>query len=123
MPFRHNMVYSIMLGQRTTSLLRCHHLRGGVLRLSSAGNFLRPTVPRGSIRLRCVFDQMVPRLTVCSMIGAGNVIAAAGNGTAHAAVTATIAHVAVTAVAIASGACLSTKVDFLHPQEAELPGM
>lgn len=46
--------------------------------------------------------------------------AAAGSST-HAAVTSTITQVAVTAVAIASGACLSTKVDFLWPKPEEPP--
>lgn len=73
---------------------------------------------------------MATRLSVSSslgsLVGSGNVIAAAaaaagGTTTAHAAVTSAIAHVAVTAVAIASGACLSTKVDFLWPRVEEQP--
>lgn len=61
-----------------------------------------------------------------AVLGSGNVIAAAaavaGSGS-HAAVTSAITQVAVTAVAIASGACLSTKVDFLWPKAEEPPGM
>ncbi|KAK6936559.1 TGS protein [Dillenia turbinata] len=64
--------------------------------------------------------------SLTSMITTGNVIAAAaaaaGSGSAHAAVTSALTHVAVTAVAIASGACLSTKVDFLWPKVEEQPG-
>lgn len=60
------------------------------------------------------------------MLTTGNVIAAAaaaaGSGTVHGAVTSAITQVAVTAVAIASGACLSTKVDFLWPKVEEQPG-
>lgn len=60
-----------------------------------------------------------------AVFGSGNVIAAAaaaaGSGS-HAAVASAITQVAVTAVAIASGACLSTKVDFLWPKAEELPG-
>ncbi|KAF6170189.1 hypothetical protein GIB67_038722 [Kingdonia uniflora] len=71
-----------------------------------------------------------PKLRISSslstVISSGNVIAAAAavstsTSSAHAAVTSTIAQVAVTAVAIASGACLSTKVDFLWPRVEEQP--
>jgi hypothetical protein len=61
-------------------------------------------------------------------VGAREVIAAAaaagagGSGAVHGAVASTLAQVAVTAVAIASGACLSTKVDFLWPRIEQLPG-
>ncbi|XP_068650104.1 uncharacterized protein [Aristolochia californica] len=87
-------------------------------------------IPRSVVRFRCVFDQVGPRLAVSaslnSVVTSGNVIAAAAAaanaaGTAHSAVTSAIAHVAVTAVAIASGACLSTKVDFLWPRVEEQP--
>ncbi|KAE9464620.1 hypothetical protein C3L33_03458, partial [Rhododendron williamsianum] len=61
-----------------------------------------------------------------AVLTTGNVIAAAaaaaGSGTVHGAVTSAITQVAVTAVAIASGACLSTKVDFLWPKVEEQPG-
>lgn len=63
--------------------------------------------------------------SLSSVLTSGNVIAAAaaaGSGSAHAAVTSALTHVAVTAVAIASGACLSTKVDFLWPKGEEQPG-
>ncbi|KAL0278049.1 UNVERIFIED_CONTAM: hypothetical protein Sradi_7300700, partial [Sesamum radiatum] len=43
-------------------------------------------------------------------------------GSVHGAVSSAITQVAVTAVAIASGACLSTKVDFLWPKLEEQPG-
>lgn len=96
----------------------------------SARLLLLPSFLRGSVRFGCVLgDRALPRLAVSSslgsVVGAGNAIAAAaaagGTGAAHAAVTAAIAHVAVTAVAIASGACLSTKVDFLWPKVEEQP--
>ncbi|GAB2264964.1 hypothetical protein Dimus_000035 [Dionaea muscipula] len=56
----------------------------------------------------------------------GNAIASAAaaagsSSAAHAAVASTITQVAMTAVAIASGACLSTKVDFLWPKLEEQP--
>ncbi|CAD6242839.1 unnamed protein product [Miscanthus lutarioriparius] len=78
----------------------------------------------------CVLvDHVAPRLAVASaaLVGAREVIAAAaaagagGSGAAHGAVASTLAQVAVTAVAIASGACLSTKVDFLWPRIEQLP--
>lgn len=47
--------------------------------------------------------------------------AAALGSSTHAAVTSTITQVAVSAVAIASGACLSTKVDFLWPKSHDQP--
>ncbi|GMP25201.1 hypothetical protein CsSME_00002177 [Camellia sinensis var. sinensis] len=84
---------------------------------------------RDSMRFRCVLDQIVPKFAVSSSLSSvfttGNVIAAAaasGSGSVHGAVTSAITHVAVTALAIASGACLSTKVDFLWPKVEEQPG-
>ncbi|GAB4858189.1 hypothetical protein Ancab_009586 [Ancistrocladus abbreviatus] len=82
-------------------------------------------------KFRCVIDQISPKFAVSSSLGtlfasSGNVIAAAAAAAgsasaAHAAVTSTITQVAVTAVAIASGACLSTKVDCLWPKLEEQP--
>ncbi|GKC42124.1 beta-grasp domain-containing protein, partial [Tanacetum coccineum] len=51
----------------------------------------------------------------------GNLIAAASSGALHGAVSSAITQVAVTAVAIASGACLSTKLDFLSPPKPPPP--
>ncbi|KAL0321671.1 UNVERIFIED_CONTAM: putative GTP diphosphokinase RSH2, chloroplastic [Sesamum calycinum] len=82
-----------------------------------------------STKFRCVFHQIVPKFVVSSslssLLTSGNVIAAAaaaGSGSVHGAVSSAITQVAVTAVAIASGACLSTKVDFLWPKLEEQPG-
>ncbi|KAI0502245.1 hypothetical protein KFK09_017192 [Dendrobium nobile] len=92
--------------------------------------FLVPASLRNSVRFRCIIDAMAPRLAVSSSLGAitgaSNVIAAAAavagsTGASHAGVTSALAHVAVTAVAIASGACLSTKVDFLWPRLDDQP--
>ncbi|XP_058086953.1 uncharacterized protein LOC131234015 isoform X3 [Magnolia sinica] len=120
------------LGHRSSKILcRIHHGSG----LLNTPSFLLSTNParilRSSVRFRCVLDQLAPRLTTVSsslnsVITTGNVIAAAAAaassaGTAHSAVTSALAHVAVTAVAIASGACLSTKVDFLWPRGEEQP--
>ncbi|KAB1205525.1 Guanosine-3',5'-bis(diphosphate) 3'-pyrophosphohydrolase [Morella rubra] len=82
---------------------------------------------RSSRNYRRVLYRTAPGLTVsCSLssvLASGNAIAAAGSGSAlHGAVTSAITQVAVTAVAIASGACLSTKVDFLWPKVEEQPG-
>uniref|UniRef100_A0A0E0K3Z5 RelA/SpoT domain-containing protein n=1 Tax=Oryza punctata TaxID=4537 RepID=A0A0E0K3Z5_ORYPU len=80
---------------------------------------------RARMRLGCVLEHVAPRLAVASaaLLGAGEVIAAAGKsgGAGHAAVASTLAQLTVTAVAIASGACLSTKVDFLWPRIEQLP--
>lgn len=66
---------------------------------------------------RCVLD---PRLAATSL---NSVIATASGSTTHSGVTSALAQVAVTAVAIASGACLSTKVDFLWPKQEDQPGI
>lgn len=85
---------------------------------------------RARMTMGCVLlDHVAPRLAVASatLVGAREVIAAAaaagagGSGAVHGAVASTLAQVAVTAVAIASGACLSTKVDFLWPRIDQLP--
>ncbi|KAK9060843.1 hypothetical protein SSX86_018023 [Deinandra increscens subsp. villosa] len=73
-------------------------------------------------RFQCYMlpDQIVPTvsspLTLTSTILASGSLIAAGSGSLHGAVTSAITQVAVTAVAIASGACLSTKVDCLWPK-------
>lgn len=75
---------------------------------------------RGSLALR---RRAPGGLSVTSSLGPviGSAAAVVSGGS-HAAVTSTLAHVAVTAVAIASGACLSTKVDFLWPRAEQMPG-
>ncbi|KAH6815393.1 hypothetical protein C2S51_020213 [Perilla frutescens var. frutescens] len=80
-----------------------------------------------SAKFRCVFAPIFPKFSVSaslsSVVSSGNMIAAAaGSTSAHGAVTSAITQVAVTAVAIASGACLSTKVEFLWPKVDEQPG-
>ncbi|KAH9783967.1 GTP diphosphokinase [Citrus sinensis] len=57
----------------------------------------------------CKFRRNRPKFS-CLLDHANVIAAAAAAGKAHGAVTSAITHVAVTAVAIASGACLSTKV-------------
>ncbi|KAK3154998.1 hypothetical protein QOZ80_2BG0197550 [Eleusine coracana subsp. coracana] len=90
----------------------------------------RVSTGRVRMTLGCALvDHVAPQLTVASaaLVGAREVIAAAaaagagGSGAVHGAVASTLAQVAVTAVAIASGACLSTKVDFLWPRIEQLP--
>lgn len=65
---------------------------------------------RSRPKFRCILDH------------ANVIAAAAASGKFHGAVTSAITQVAVSAVAIASGACLSTKVDFLWPKVEEQPG-
>ncbi|XP_047325364.1 uncharacterized protein LOC124929130 [Impatiens glandulifera] len=79
--------------------------------------------------LHFVLRPLTPKFVVSSslttLLTSANVVvaaSAAGSGTVHGAVTSAITQVAVTAVAIASGACLSTKVDFLWPKPEEQPG-
>uniref|UniRef100_A0A0E0GBP4 GTP diphosphokinase n=1 Tax=Oryza nivara TaxID=4536 RepID=A0A0E0GBP4_ORYNI len=99
-----------------------------VVMLQSAAAALGLRRGRARMRLGCVLEHVAPRLAVASaaLLGAGEVIAAAaaagkGGGAGHAAVASTLAQLTVTAVAIASGACLSTKVDFLWPRIEQLP--
>uniref|UniRef100_A0A0E0NJN5 GTP diphosphokinase n=1 Tax=Oryza rufipogon TaxID=4529 RepID=A0A0E0NJN5_ORYRU len=96
-----------------------------VVMLPSAAAALGLRRGRARMRLGCVLEHVAPRLAVASaaLLGAGEVIAAAGKsgGAGHAAVASTLAQLTVTAVAIASGACLSTKVDFLWPRIEQLP--
>lgn len=109
-----------MFGYRTSLILR-----------KNPNSFLNHStrLVRNSYRFRCLLDQLVPNFAVLSSLSSvftsGNVIAlaaTASSGSLHGAVTAAITDVAVTAVAIASGACLSTKVDFLWPKVEEQPG-
>ncbi|KAF2946494.1 uncharacterized protein [Oryza sativa Japonica Group] len=99
-----------------------------VVMLPSAAAALGLRRGRARMRLGCVLEHVAPRLAVASaaLLGAGEVIAAAAaagksGGAGHAAVASTLAQLTVTAVAIASGACLSTKVDFLWPRIEQLP--
>ncbi|KAJ8650556.1 hypothetical protein MRB53_003579 [Persea americana] len=123
---------SRMLGHRSSKIL-CriplgHHHRSGLLD-TSFGFFAHPSrLFLRSGRCPLVLHQIPPRLTISSsmnsLISSGNVIAAAAaaaKASTHSAVSSALAHVAVTAVAIASGACLSTKVGFLWPRVEEQP--
>ncbi|BAU00717.1 GTP diphosphokinase [Vigna angularis] len=74
-------------------------------------------------RFRCLLDQIAVPTSLSPVLTSDNVIAAAAKAASvHSAVSSAITQVAVTAVAIASGACLSTKVDFLWPKLQEQPG-
>ncbi|KAG9454396.1 hypothetical protein H6P81_007300 [Aristolochia fimbriata] len=119
---------SVLLTRGGRSFLAGHRSRVGFFDCLVAFPCNPRRIPGAVLRFRCVLlDCVGPRLAVAaslnSVITSGNVIAAAAKaaGTAHSGVTSAIAHVAVTAVAIASGACLSTKVDFLWPRVEEQP--
>ncbi|XP_071929228.1 uncharacterized protein [Coffea arabica] len=77
-------------------------------------------------KFTCLFHHLLPNFPLASVFTSAHAIvaaaAAAGSSSAHAAVSSAITHVAVTALAIASGACLSTKVDFLWPKRDDHPG-
>ncbi|XP_071934060.1 uncharacterized protein [Coffea arabica] len=84
-----------------------------------------PTKLRRLPKFTCLFHHLLPNFPLASVLTSANAIvaaAAAGSSSAHAAVSSAITHVAVTALAIASGACLSTKVDFLWPKLDDHPG-
>uniref|UniRef100_A0A1D1XPH1 GTP diphosphokinase n=1 Tax=Anthurium amnicola TaxID=1678845 RepID=A0A1D1XPH1_9ARAE len=126
---------SAMLGQRGSRLLRLGGSRVIPLgpRVRGVPGSMSSLLPGpagalgGGCRFRCLLEDVGPRLAVSSSLAAGNAIAAAAAaaagppGAGHSAVTQALAHVAVTAVAIASGACLSTKVDFLWPRAEDQP--
>ncbi|KAH9305586.1 hypothetical protein KI387_009990, partial [Taxus chinensis] len=83
---------------------------------------------RDMIGVRRAWEKMavrrLPLVSIKCVMTAGTAIAAAAtSGYLHAAVTSTITNVAITAVAIASGACLSTKIDCLWPRGEKKPGI
>ncbi|CAM8976534.1 unnamed protein product [Rhodiola kirilowii] len=92
---------------------------------------VRSRSAQSTMRSRGLLGRISPKLVVnSSMVGSviasGNVIAAAAavaNPGLHGAVSSAITQLAVSAVAIASGACLSTKVEFLWPKMEEQPGV
>ncbi|GMH09101.1 hypothetical protein Nepgr_010941 [Nepenthes gracilis] len=117
-------------------MLSCYSSNSTMLGLKTSALFYKFNPFSGrtlqcSPKFRSIVDPICPKFVVFSslgtIVGSGNVIAAAAaaagssSAAAHAAVTSTITQVAVTAVAIASGACLSTKVDFLWPKLEEQP--
>ncbi|XP_048236290.1 uncharacterized protein LOC8283073 isoform X2 [Ricinus communis] len=114
---------SIMFTQKSSPFLHKFHFCPYYFRFNTINT-------NHSYKFRCLLDQIPPKFALSSSLSSvfttGNIIAAAaaasGSASVHGAVTSAITHVAVTAVAIASGACLSTKVDFLWPKVVEQPG-
>ncbi|KAG4166804.1 hypothetical protein ERO13_A13G155300v2 [Gossypium hirsutum] len=81
--------------------------------------FLHKFYPQTATKFRCI----PKKFTVSASLNTIAAAAASGSGaTIHGAVSSAITQVAVTAFAIASGACLSTKVDFLWPKVEEQQG-
>lgn len=81
--------------------------------------FLHKFYPQTATKFRCI----PKKFTVSASLNTIAAAAASGSGaTVHGAVSSAITQVAVTAFAIASGACLSTKVDFLWPKVEEQQG-
>ncbi|MBA0874085.1 hypothetical protein Goshw_011323 [Gossypium schwendimanii] len=81
--------------------------------------FLHKFYPQTASKFRCI----PKKFTVSASLNTIAAAAASGSGaTIHGAVSSAITQVAVTAFAIASGACLSTKVDFLWPKVEEQQG-
>ncbi|KAJ1390873.1 hypothetical protein SESBI_37116 [Sesbania bispinosa] len=96
------------------SMLSCQ--RSTMLAHQKTSPFLHRFMKPSRSRFRCLLDQI-------AVSSSENVIAAAAKAASvHGAVSSAITQVAVTAVAIASGACLSTKVDFLWPKLEQQPG-
>ncbi|GMJ11348.1 hypothetical protein HRI_004804000 [Hibiscus trionum] len=81
--------------------------------------FLHKFYPQTATKLRCFPRKFTVSASLNTIAAAA---AAASGSTVHGAVTSAITQLAVTAVAIASGACLSTKVDFLWPKVEEQQG-
>ncbi|XVF30428.1 hypothetical protein REPUB_Repub16aG0056400 [Reevesia pubescens] len=83
--------------------------------------FLHKFHPKTASKLRCFPNKFTVSASLNTI--AASAAAASGSGaTVHGAVTSAITQVAVPAFAIASGACLSTKVDFLWPKLEEQQG-
>ncbi|XVF30427.1 hypothetical protein REPUB_Repub16aG0056300 [Reevesia pubescens] len=83
--------------------------------------FLHKFHSKTASKLRCFPNKFTVSASLNTI--AASAAAASGSGaTVHGAVTSAITQVAVTAFAIASGACLSTKVDFLWPKLEEQQG-
>ncbi|KAH1032838.1 hypothetical protein J1N35_045012 [Gossypium stocksii] len=81
--------------------------------------FLHKFYPQTATKFRCIPKKFAVSASLNTIAAA----AASGSGaTIHGAVSSAITQVAVTAFAIASGACLSTKVDFLWPKVEEQQG-
>ncbi|KAK7308889.1 hypothetical protein RJT34_05207 [Clitoria ternatea] len=100
------------------SMLSCHRstMLPALNKSSPLLRTLRFYNSRHRYRFRCLLHQIAVPVS-------DNVIAAAAKAASvHSAVSSAITQVAVTALAIASGACLSTKVDFLWPKLQEQPG-
>jgi len=105
------------------SVLSCQ--RSKMLAAQNKSPFLRRfrSFKPNRSRFRCLLDQIAVPTSLAPVLTSENVIAAAAKAASvHSAVSSAITQVAVTAVAIASGACLSTKVDFLWPKLQEQPG-
>ncbi|KAK8479817.1 hypothetical protein V6N11_025398 [Hibiscus sabdariffa] len=82
--------------------------------------FLHKFYPQTATKLRCFPRKFTVSASLNTIAAAA--AAAASGSTVHGAVSSAITQLAVTAVAIASGACLSTKVDFLWPKVEEQQG-
>ncbi|ESW29030.1 hypothetical protein PHAVU_002G038200 [Phaseolus vulgaris] len=105
------------------SVLSCQ--RSKMLAAQNKSPFLRRfrSFKPNRFRFCCLLDQIAVPTSLTPVLTSDNVIAAAAKAASvHSAVSSAITQVAVTAVAIASGACLSTKVDFLWPKLQEQPG-
>ena len=63
-----------------------------------------------------------PVASIGTVVAYSGAITTTANSGAHSAVISTLAQLAVTAIAIASGACLSTQVESLLPQNEKSPG-
>ncbi|KAK7253123.1 hypothetical protein RIF29_37569 [Crotalaria pallida] len=109
----------------STSMVSCQQ-RSTMFAAHKSCPFLRRFHSHRS-RFRCLLHQIAASPSLSSLLTSDNVISAAAkaattSSSLHGAVSSAITQVAVTAVAIASGACLSTKVDFLWPKSDEQPG-
>ncbi|KAL4323944.1 hypothetical protein GQ457_11G014290 [Hibiscus cannabinus] len=82
--------------------------------------FLHKFYPQTATKLSCFPRKFTVSASLNTIAAAA--AAAASGSTVHGAVSSAITQLAVTAVAIASGACLSTKVDFLWPKVEEQQG-
>jgi hypothetical protein len=86
------------------------------------GVFPRKALDKDVARGLCFVRVASPVASIGTVVAYSGAIATTANSGTHSAVTSTLAQLAVTAIAIASGACLSTQVESLLPQNEKSPG-
>lgn len=113
-----------MKGLGSHHVFRDPNLIGGRVRnplRKSFDSYARKCLDEESIKRRHA-ARVVPIASIGALVAAsGAITTSTTNSSPHSAVISTLTQLAVTAIAIASGACLSTQVESLWPQNEESP--